>query len=59
MIGDFESLAASSEATTVEEDVTLMAGMAKPFCCAYLKSLRTSSPLLRISSIFLFEDIWR
>lgn len=59
MIGDFESLAASSEATTVEEDVTLMAGMAKPFCCAYLKSLRTSSPLLQLSSMFLFEDSCR
>ena len=53
MTGDFASLAASSDALTVEEDVTLMAGIAKPFCCANLKSLRTSSPLLLVSSQFL------
>lgn len=31
MIGDFESRAASSAATTVEDEVTLMAGMANSF----------------------------
>jgi hypothetical protein len=31
MIGAFASRAASSEAITVEDEVTLMAGMAKPF----------------------------
>ena len=53
MMGDFASLAASSDALTVEEDVTLMAGIAKFFCCAYLKSLRTSSPLSNVSSRLL------
>ena len=53
MIGDFASLAASSDALTVEEEVTLIAGIAKPFCCANLKSLRTSSPLLPVSFRFL------
>jgi hypothetical protein len=46
MMGDFASLAASRDATTVEDDVTLIAGMANSFSCAYLKSFRTSSPLV-------------
>lgn len=36
--------AASSAATAVEELVTLMAGMAKFFSCAYLNRFFTSSP---------------
>jgi len=50
MTGDFASLAASSAAIAVGDEVTLIAGIAKPFCCAYRKSFRTSSPLLRLSS---------
>lgn len=53
MMGDLESLAASRDATTVEDEVTLMAGMAKFFSWAYLKSLRTSSPLPHISPMFV------
>ena len=45
MSGDFESLAASSAATTVEDEVMLTAGMANFFSWQYLKSFRTSSPL--------------
>lgn len=63
MMGAFLSLAASSDATTVEEEVTFcidvsdssilladhqrtMAGIAKFFSCAYLKSFSTSSPTM-------------
>jgi hypothetical protein len=35
IIGDLESRAASRAATTVEDEVTLIAGMAKPFSLAY------------------------
>jgi hypothetical protein len=45
MMGEFASRAASRAATTLEEEITLMAGMANSFSWAYLKSLRTSSPL--------------
>ena len=38
MMGDLASLAASRAATAVDEDVTLMAGMAKLCSWAYLKS---------------------
>jgi hypothetical protein len=47
-MGDLESRAASSEATTVELLVTFVAGMANCFSFAYLKSLRTSSPVQTI-----------
>lgn len=46
MMGDLASRAASREATTVEEEVTLMAGMANFFSWAYLKRARTSSPTM-------------
>jgi hypothetical protein len=45
-MGDLASRAASSEATTVDELVTLMAGMANFFSWAYLKRARTSSPTM-------------
>jgi hypothetical protein len=35
IIGDLESRAASRAATTVEDEVTLMAGIAKPLALAY------------------------
>ena len=46
IIGAFASRAASRAATAVEDEVTLMAGMAKTFSWAYLKSFLTSSTLL-------------
>ena len=49
MMGDLESLAASRDETTVEEEVTLMAGMANFFSWQYLKSVCTSSPLPAVS----------
>lgn len=55
MIGAFESRAASSDATTVDDEVTLMAGMAKSFSWQYLKSFRTSSPLRSVSNF----DAWK
>jgi hypothetical protein len=39
MMGDLASRAASRDATTVEEEVTLIAGMAYPSDCACLKRL--------------------
>jgi hypothetical protein len=45
MIGAFASRAASSAATAVEEEVTLMAGIANFLSFAYLKRFNTSSPL--------------
>lgn len=45
MIGALASRAASRAATTVLEEVTLTAGMAKPFSRAYVKSFSTSSPV--------------
>ena len=48
-MGDLASLAASSDETTVEEEVTLMAGMANFFSWQYLKRAYTSSPLQAVS----------
>ena len=46
MRGDFLSRAASRDATTVDEEVTLMAGMANCFSCAKSNRALTSSPTI-------------
>lgn len=51
MIGALASRAASRAATTVEEEVTLIAGIAYLFSCAWLKRARTSSPTICTRSV--------
>lgn len=53
MTGDLASRAASRAATTVELEVTLMAGMANSCSLAYLKRARTSSPTM--TPVFLLS----
>lgn len=48
-MGELAFLAASRTAITVDDEVTLTAGIAKPFSWANLKIRRTSSPLSSIS----------